>query len=156
MEKPLKYYNNDVYGMQCLLEVMKEYNVKRLVFSSSVATYGEPDQIPIFESSPTNPTNTYGETKLAMEKMMKWIEKAHGIKYVSLRYFNASGADPSGMIGEDHTPETHLIPQVLQVPLGKRNKIFIFGDNYETRDGTCIRDYVHVIDLASAHYLSVK
>ena len=156
MEKPLDYYSNNVYGMQCLLEVMKEYNVKKIVFSSSAATYGEPDQIPIIESSITNPTNTYGETKLAMEKMMKWVDKAYGIKYVSLRYFNASGADPSGDIGEDHSPETHLIPLILQVPLGKRDKIYIFGDNYETKDGTCVRDYIHVLDLASAHYLSVK
>ncbi|MDI6452397.1 UDP-glucose 4-epimerase GalE [Peloplasma aerotolerans] len=156
MEKPLDYYNNNFYGMLCLLEVMKKYNVLKLVFSSSAATYGEPNRIPILESDITSPTNTYGETKLAMEKMMKWVDKAHGIKYVSLRYFNASGAHPSGMIGEDHLPETHLIPLVLEVPLGKRDKIFIFGDDYETKDGTCIRDYIHVLDLASAHYLSVK
>jgi len=156
MEKPLDYYNNNVYGMQCLLEVMNNHNVKKIVFSSSAATYGEPENIPIFEYNVTNPTNTYGETKLVMEKMMKWVDKAYGIKYVSLRYFNAAGAHPSGEIGEDHFPETHLIPLVLQVPLGKREKIYVYGDNYETKDGTCIRDYIHVLDLASAHYLSVN
>ena len=156
MDNPLDYYDNNVYGMQCLLEVMKDYNVQKLVFSSSAATYGEPSLIPILETNSTSPTNTYGETKLAMEKMMKWVDKAYGIKYVSLRYFNAAGAHPLGNIGEDHTPETHLIPLVLQVPLGKRDKIFIFGDDYETKDGTCIRDYIHVLDLASAHYLAVK
>jgi len=156
MKNPLDYYNNNVYGMQCLLEVMKNNEVKQIVFSSSAATYGEPDQIPIQESNITNPTNTYGETKLTMEKMMKWVDKAYGIKYVSLRYFNACGAHPSGEIGEDHFPETHLIPLVLQVPLGKRDKIYIFGDDYKTKDGTCIRDYIHVMDLASAHYLAAK
>jgi UDP-glucose 4-epimerase len=156
MEKPLDYYNNNVYGMQCLLEIMKDFNVKRIVFSSSAAIYGEPNKIPILESCNATPTNTYGETKLAMEKMMKWVDNAYGIKYVSLRYFNAAGAHPSGVIGEDHSPETHLIPLVLQVPLGKRDKIYIFGDDYATKDGTCIRDYIHVLDLASAHYLSVK
>lgn len=155
-EKPLEYYDNNVYGLQCLLKTMKNNNVKKIIFSSSAATYGEPDEIPIIETNDTNPTNTYGETKLAMEKMMKWVDKAHGIKYVSLRYFNASGAHPSGNIGEDHTPETHLIPLVLQVPLGLRKQIYIFGDDYETKDGTCIRDYIHVMDLASVHYLAIK
>ena len=156
MENPLDYYDNNVYGMQCLLEVMKKFNVMQLVFSSSAAAYGEPNKIPILESNITNPTNTYGETKLAMEKMMKWVDRAYGFKYVALRYFNASGAHPSGDIGEDHFPETHLIPLILEVPLGKRDKIYIFGDDYETKDGTCVRDYVHVMDLASAHYLAVK
>ena len=156
MEKPLEYYNNNVYGMLCLLEVMQHNHVNQLVFSSSAATYGEPNHIPIVETDETKPTNTYGETKLAMEKIMKWVDQAYGIKYVSLRYFNACGAHPSGEIGEDHTPETHLIPLVLQVPLGKREKIYIFGNDYDTKDGTCIRDYIHVMDLASAHYLAVK
>jgi UDP-glucose 4-epimerase len=156
MEKPLDYFDNNVYGMQCLLEVMNEFDVKKIVFSSSAATYGEPDHIPILESNETKPTNTYGETKLMMEKMMKWIDKAYGIKYVSLRYFNAAGADPSGDIGEDHFPETHLIPLVLQVALEKRKKIYIFGDDYDTKDGTCIRDYIHIQDLASAHYLALE
>lgn len=156
MEKPLDYYNNNVYGMQCLLEVMKNNNVKKIVFSSSAATYGEPDQIPITELNTTNPTNTYGETKLAMEKMMKWVDQAYNIKFVSLRYFNACGAHPSGSIGEDHSPETHLIPLVLEVPQGKREKIYVYGDDYNTKDGTCVRDYIHVMDLASAHYLALK
>ncbi|QXM06677.1 UDP-glucose 4-epimerase GalE [Crassaminicella indica] len=156
MEKPYEYYHNNVYGMMCLLDVMKNNNVDKIVFSSTAATYGEPKSIPILESDETHPTNTYGETKLAMEKMMKWFDKAYGIKYVSLRYFNAAGADESGKIGECHNPETHLIPLVLQVPLGKREKIYMFGDDYPTKDGTCIRDYIHVVDLASAHYLALE
>lgn len=122
MEKPYEYYHNNVYGMLCLLNVMKENEVKKIVFSSTAATYGEPKDVPIFEENDTNPTNTYGETKLAMEKMMKWFDKGYGIKYVSLRYFNAAGAHESSSIGEDHEPETHLIPLILQVPLGKRGK----------------------------------
>lgn len=156
MEKPYEYYHNNVYGMLCLLDVMNKNNVNKIVFSSSAATYGEPKNIPIIEDDETNPTNTYGETKLAMEKMMKWFDKAYGIKYVSLRYFNAAGAHNSGNIGEDHSPETHLIPLILQVPLGKRDKIYISGDDYPTKDGTCIRDYIHVMDLALAHYLALK
>jgi UDP-glucose 4-epimerase len=156
IEKPYEYYHNNVYGMICLLDVMKENNVNKIVFSSTAATYGEPKRIPILEDDVTNPTNTYGETKLAMEKMMKWFDQAYGIKYVSLRYFNAAGAHESGMIGEDHHPETHLIPLILQVPLGKRDKIYIFGDGYPTDDGTCIRDYIHIMDLASAHYLALE
>lgn len=156
MEKPYEYYHNNVYGMLCLLDVMKENNVNKIVFSSTAATYGEPKRIPILEDDVTNPTNTYGETKLAMEKMMKWFDRAYGIKYVSLRYFNAAGAHESGLTGEDHHPETHLIPLILQVPLGKRDKIYIFGDDYPTDDGTCIRDYIHVMDLASAHYKALE
>lgn len=156
MEKPYEYYHNNVYGMMCLLDVMRRNNVNKIVFSSTAAVYGEPKNIPIIEEDETNPTNTYGETKLAMEKMMKWFEMAYDVKYVSLRYFNAAGAHESGTIGEAHNPETHLIPLILQVPLGKREKIFIFGDNYPTKDGTCIRDYIHVMDLASAHYLALQ
>jgi len=156
MTKPYEYYHNNVFGMLCLLNVMKNNNVKKIVFSSTAATYGEPTRIPIEETDDTIPTNTYGETKLAMEKMMRWFDEAYGIKYVSLRYFNASGASEDGSIGEDHNPESHLIPLVLQVPLNKREKIFIFGDDYPTKDGTCVRDYIHVLDLASAHYLAVK
>ncbi|MBT2689229.1 UDP-glucose 4-epimerase GalE [Bacillus sp. ISL-47] len=156
MQKPFEYYHNNVYGMMCLLDVMKENNVAKIVFSSSAATYGEPKNIPILEEDETIPTNTYGETKLAMEKMMKWFDKAYGVKYVSLRYFNAAGSHESGEIGEDHNPETHLIPLILEVPLGKRDKIFIFGEDYPTEDGTCVRDYIHVMDLASAHYLSLQ
>lgn len=156
MTNPYDYYHNNVYGMLCLLDVMKENNVGKIVFSSTAATYGEPKNIPIIEKDETNPTNTYGETKLAMERMMKWFDQAYGIKYVSLRYFNAAGAHESGSIGEDHTPETHLIPLILQVPLGLRDKIYMFGDDYPTEDGTCIRDYIHVMDLASAHYQALK
>ncbi|QZY55558.1 UDP-glucose 4-epimerase GalE [Crassaminicella profunda] len=154
MEKPYEYYHNNVFGMMCLLDVMRENNVNKIVFSSTAATYGEPKNIPILEDDDTNPTNTYGETKLAMERMMKWFDQAYGIKYVSLRYFNAAGAHGGGMIGEAHRPETHLIPLILQVPLGKRNKIYMFGDDYPTKDGTCVRDYIHVMDLAEAHYLA--
>lgn len=156
MVKPYEYYHNNVYGMMCLLDVMKENNVDKIVFSSTAATYGEPKNIPILESDDTNPTNTYGETKLAMEKMMKWFDNAYGTKFVSLRYFNAAGAYFDGSIGEAHTTETHLIPLILQVPLGKREHISIFGNDYDTNDGTCIRDYIHVMDLASAHYKALE
>ena len=156
MVKPYEYYHNNVYGMMCLLDVMKENNVDKIVFSSTAATYGEPKNIPILESDDTNPTNTYGETKLAMEKMMKWFDNAYGTKYVSLRYFNAAGAYFDGSIGEAHTTETHLIPLILQVPLEKREYISIFGNDYDTNDGTCIRDYIHVMDLASAHYKALE
>ncbi|MGL4910949.1 MAG: UDP-glucose 4-epimerase GalE [Romboutsia sp.] len=155
MTNPLKYYNNNVHGTEVLLNVMANNDVKKIVFSSTAATYGEPKNIPILESDETNPTNPYGETKLAMEKMMKWADTAYGIKYISLRYFNVAGAHISGEIGEDHSPETHLIPLILQVPLGKREFISIFGDDYDTHDGTCIRDYIHVTDLADAHILAV-
>lgn len=156
IKNPYEYYHNNVYGMMCLLNSMKNHKVNKIVFSSSAAVYGEPKSIPILETDDTSPTNTYGETKLTMEKMMKWFEKAYGIKYVSLRYFNAAGAHENGHLGEDHNPETHLIPLVLQVALGNRDCINIFGDNYPTKDGTCIRDYVHVMDLASAHYLALE
>ncbi|SEC23710.1 UDP-glucose 4-epimerase GalE [Paenibacillus sp. GP183] len=156
MKDPGKYYHNNVYGTLCLLEKMNQYGVAKIVFSSTAATYGEPEHIPILESDRTQPTNTYGETKLAMEKMMKWFDTAHGIKYVSLRYFNAAGAHIGGKIGEDHSPETHLIPIILQVALGQRTHISIFGEDYATPDGTCIRDYIHVSDLAEAHVLAVE
>ena len=155
MTNPLKYFHNNVHGTEVLLKVMVAHDVNKIVFSSTAATYGEPKNIPILESDETNPTNAYGETKLCMEKMMKWADKAHGVKYISLRYFNVAGAHVSGEIGEDHNPETHLIPLILQVPLGKREFISIFGDDYETHDGTCIRDYIHVTDLADAHILAV-
>lgn len=151
MTNPLKYFNNNVYGMQVLLESMVKHNVKNIVFSSTAAVYGEPKHVPIVEDDETNPTNPYGETKLAMEKMMKWVSAANGIHYVSLRYFNVAGALEDSSIGEDHTPETHLIPLILQVPLKKREFITVFGEDYATPDGTCIRDYIHVIDLADAH-----
>lgn len=156
MEKPLLYFNNNVYGMQVLLESMVKHDIKNIVFSSTAAVYGEPKKIPILEEDETNPTNTYGETKLTMEKMMKWVNKANGITYVSLRYFNACGALLDGSIGEDHFPESHLIPLILQVPLKKRDAITVFGEDYETPDGTCIRDYIHVLDLADAHIKAVE
>lgn len=155
MEKPLKYFNNNVYGMQVLLEAMVRHGVDKIVFSSTAAVYGEPKRVPLLEDDETNPTNTYGETKRTMEKMMKWVSRADGIRYVSLRYFNAAGALDDGSIGEDHHLETHLIPLILQVPLGKRDHITIFGDDYATPDGTCLRDYIHVIDLADAHVLAL-
>lgn len=156
MEKPLKYYDNNLCGTKILLDSMVEHGIDKIVFSSTAAVYGEPGRIPILETDKTEPTNTYGETKLSMEKMFKWIGKAHGLRYVSLRYFNACGAHVSGKIGEDHNPESHLIPLILQVPNGKREFISIFGEDYQTKDGTCIRDLIHVTDLAQAHILAVK
>ena len=156
MEKPLLYFNNNVYGMQVLLEAMVRHGVDKIVFSSTAATYGEPKRVPIHEDDETCPTNTYGETKLTMEKMMKWVSRACGVRYVSLRYFNAAGALPDGSIGEDHKTETHLIPLILQVPTGRRDHITVFGDDYPTPDGTCLRDYIHVVDLADAHVLALE
>lgn len=155
VQEPLKYYHNNVFGTMTLLEKMKQHGIKNIVFSSTAATYGEPEHVPILESDRTFPTNPYGETKLAVEKMLKWCENAYGIRYGVLRYFNAAGAHNSGTIGEDHTPESHLIPIVLQVALGKRQQIDVFGDDYPTPDGTCIRDYIHVSDLAMAHLLTL-
>ena len=148
---PLKYYNNNVGGAMSLLGAMRDYGVDKIVFSSTAATYGEPEKQPIEETDRTFPTNPYGETKLTIEKMLKWCDRAYGVKYVALRYFNACGADSIAGIGEDHSPETHLIPIVLQAALGKRDHVGIFGDDYPTRDGTCVRDYIHVCDLADAH-----
>ncbi|MGH4140352.1 UDP-glucose 4-epimerase GalE [Clostridium sp.] len=154
--EPLKYFENNIGSTINLLKAMRDYNVKKIVFSSTAATYGEPDNIPILEDDRTFPTNPYGESKLAVEKILKWCDNAYGIKYTALRYFNAAGAHISGKIGEDHRPESHLIPLILQVALGQREKIMIFGDDYETQDGTCVRDYVHVTDLANAHLLAVE
>lgn len=156
MTKPLAYFDNNVYGTQVLLEVMNEFGIKNIVFSSTAATYGEPEKVPITEDMPTNPTNAYGETKLVMEKLMKWCDTAYGMKFVALRYFNVAGARDGGAIGEDHKTETHLIPLVLQVPLGKREHITVFGEDYQTPDGTCIRDYIHVEDLIEAHILAMN
>ncbi len=155
MTDPLKYYDNNLWGTTALLESMVAHGVKRIVFSSTAAAYGIPETMPILETDRTEPINPYGETKLAMEKMMRWTDQACGLRYVALRYFNACGAHPSGTIGESHHPETHLIPLVLQVPNGQREKISIFGDDYPTRDGTCVRDYIHVTDLAQAHILAL-
>ena len=155
MSDPLKYYDNNLHGTMVLLQSMVAHGVNKIVFSSTAATYGEPERVPILETDRTDPTNCYGETKLSMEHMMRWVSQAHGLKYVALRYFNACGAHPSGAIGEAHNPETHLIPLILQVPNGQREKISIFGDDYPTKDGTCIRDYIHVTDLAQAHILAL-
>lgn len=154
MIDPLKYYDNNLCGTLVLLQAMVRHNIFKIVFSSTAATYGEPKSIPILESDPTVPTSTYGETKLSMEKMMKWTGIATGLHYVALRYFNAAGADPSGHIGEAHAPETHLIPLILQVPLGQREYVSVYGSDYPTKDGTCVRDYIHVNDLADAHILA--
>ena len=156
MEKPLKYFDNNTSGMVKLLEVMNECGVKYIVFSSTAVTYGIPEEIPILETTPQNPINPYGESKLMMETIMKWSDQAYGIKYVPLRYFNVAGAKPDGSIGEDHGPETHLLPIILQVAQGVREKIMIFGDDYNTPDGTNVRDYVHPFDLADAHLLAVE
>ena len=155
MTNPLKYYDNNLCGTKVLLESMVAHGIDKIVFSSTAATYGEPERVPILETDRTEPTNCYGETKLSMEKMFKWTGLAHGLRFVSLRYFNACGAHVSGQIGEAHNPESHLIPLILQVPNGQREFISIFGDDYDTKDGTCIRDYIHVTDLAQAHILAM-
>ncbi len=151
MQQPIKYFDNNVGGAITLLKLMTKYAVKNIVFSSTAAVYGEPKTVPITEENETQPTSPYGESKLMMEKLFKWSDYAQGIKYVSLRYFNVAGADASGDIGEAHGVETHLIPLILQVPLGKREAITLFGNDYPTKDGTCIRDYIHVTDLIDAH-----
>lgn len=156
MKNPLKYFDNNTCGMVTLLEAMKQFGIKRIVFSSTAATYGEPKQIPIKETDPQIPTNAYGESKLAMEKIMHWADLADGLKFIALRYFNVAGAMPDASIGEDHSPETHLIPIILQVAAGKRLNLQIFGNDYPTKDGTNVRDYVHVLDLADAHVLALK
>jgi UDP-glucose 4-epimerase len=153
VEKPAKYYQNNVVAGLVLLDAMRDCGVSRIVFSSTAATYGEPEKQPIVESDPTNPTNPYGESKLTFERAMNWYERAYGLRYASLRYFNAAGA--SEKCGEDHDPETHIIPITLQAATGKRPHVEIFGDDYPTADGTCIRDYIHVIDLARAHILAL-
>ncbi|WP_353949039.1 UDP-glucose 4-epimerase GalE [Sporolactobacillus sp. Y61] len=155
MTNPLKYFDNNTAGLIKLLEVMNEVGVKKLVFSSTAATYGIPKEMPIKETDSQEPINPYGESKLMMEKIMHWSDLAYGIKFVALRYFNVAGAKPDGSIGEDHHPETHLLPIVLQVAAGSRDKLKIFGNDYETPDGTNVRDYVHPYDLADAHILAV-
>lgn len=156
MVNPSIYYENNVVGSYRLIESARKANVKYFVFSSTAAVYGEPKEVPILESSELNPTNVYGRTKLMIEQMLKDYSSIYGLRYVALRYFNAAGADESGEIGEDHTPETHLIPLILEAALGKREAITIFGTDYDTEDGTCVRDYIHVNDLASAHILSME
>ena len=154
--RPLKYFSNNVCGMEILLEAMTEAGVDKIIFSSSAAVYGEPEKIPVDELDATVPVNPYGDSKLIMEMMMRRVSAAHGVRFVSLRYFNACGAIEDATIGEDHHPESHLIPLILQVPLGKRDHITIFGDDYPTPDGTCIRDYIHVVDLANAHICALN
>ncbi|MEM9276137.1 MAG: UDP-glucose 4-epimerase GalE [Cyanobacteria bacterium P01_F01_bin.143] len=153
---PAKYYHNNVVGTLTLLQAMLEAGINKFVFSSTCATYGVPQEVPIEEEQPQNPINPYGMTKLMVEKMLHDFSHAYDFRSVCLRYFNAAGADPGGMLGEDHNPETHLIPLVLQTALGHRESISIFGTDYDTNDGTCVRDYIHVTDLAQAHILALK
>jgi UDP-glucose 4-epimerase len=156
VKEPLKYVKNNILGGYSLLDSMKELKINKIIFSSSAAVYGDPDSVPINEDDRLKPTSPYGETKLIFEKFLSWCDAAYGIRSVSLRYFNAAGADLKNDLGEDHDPETHLIPLVLKAALGQREKIEIFGTDYDTPDGTCIRDYVHVKDLAVAHVLALK
>ena len=151
VELPHKYYQNNIVAALSLLEAMRAVGVNRIVFSSTTATYGEPEHVPIKETEKQQPINPYGFSKYVVEQALKDYAKAYGLSYAALRYFNAAGASPDGDIGEDHKPESHLIPIVLQVALGQRDHITIFGNDYPTPDGTCVRDYVHVDDLASAH-----
>jgi UDP-arabinose 4-epimerase len=154
--QPGKYYRNNVVGSLTLLEVMRDHQIPNIIFSSSCATYGEPEQIPIPEDHKQSPINPYGHSKLMIEQMLSDFDIAHNLKSVALRYFNAAGADPDGETGEDHDPETHLIPLVFDAAAGKRPSIAVFGDDYDTPDGTCIRDYIHVTDLADAHVSALK
>lgn len=153
MTHPERYFGNNVVGGINLADAMLDHDVERIVFSSTCATYGQPETVPITEDTPQRPTNPYGESKLVYEKMLEWYGKIHGMKAVFLRYFNACGATEK--FGEDHAPETHLIPIVLKTALGQREKVSIFGDDYDTPDGTCLRDYIHIADLAQAHILAL-
>ena len=152
---PQKYYVNNISKSLAMIQVMLEFDVKMMIFSSSAATFGEPTEVPVLEDHPKDPTNPYGRSKLMLEHILKEYEHAYGLRSISFRYFNASGADPSGLIGEDHKPEHHLVPLVLQVPLGQRESITVFGTDWPTPDGTCVRDYIHVSDLAQAHMLGL-
>ena len=156
VKEPAKYYHNNVSNTAILLDEMVKHGIDNFIFSSSCATYGEPVEIPITENHPQNPVNPYGRTKLMVEQILSDFEHAYGLRHICLRYFNAAGADPDGEIGEDHRPETHLIPLVLQAALGKMQAVSIFGDDYPTPDGTCIRDYIHINDLAQAHLLALR
>ena len=153
---PAKYYVNNVMATLELLEAMRRHEIRKFVFSSTCATYGEPEQVPIRESEPQKPVNPYGFTKLVIERALDDYAQAYGFGFAALRYFNAAGASPEGDIGEDHDPETHLIPIVLQVALGQRDHVTVFGDDYDTPDGTCIRDYIHVDDLGAAHLTALE
>jgi len=154
MQNPSKYFRNNVTNGINLLDAMVDHGVRKLVFSSTCATFGTPDRIPIDETLPQAPINPYGESKLLFEKILRWYDEIHGLRFVALRYFNAAGATEK--FGEDHRIETHLIPAVLRVALGQKDNVSIFGTDYDTPDGTCIRDYIHVLDLASAHMLALK
>jgi len=156
VKDPGKYYRNSVAGTVNLLESTRDHGISRFIFSSTCATYGTPEFNPIPESHTQNPINPYGASKLMIERVLKDFDMAHGLRSISLRYFNAAGADPEGKIGEDHDPETHLIPLVLDAATGRRSSITVFGDDYDTPDGTCIRDYIHVSDLADAHLLALQ
>lgn len=156
MVNPLKYFDNNVVGMISLLEVMQAHDVQQIVFSSTASTYGTPEKIPVSETDPQKPINPYGASKLMIEEMLHWADKAYGIKFIALRYFNVAGSKLDGSIGEDHGPETHLVPIIMQVAQGTRESLQIFGDDYNTPDGTNVRDYVHVVDLADAHILALS
>ena len=156
VQNPGKYYRNNVAGTLTLLEALRDHNIDKFVFSSTCATYGVPTQMPIPEHHPQQPINPYGMSKLMIEQILRDFDHAHGLRAMCLRYFNAAGADPAGEIGEAHDPETHLIPLVLDAALGRRPAITVFGDDYATPDGTCIRDYIHVTDLAAAHVLALQ
>ena len=155
MQVPERYFRNNMTAGLSLIETMIDHKIPYLVFSSTAATFGEPEYVPIDEEHPQLPTNPYGESKLIVEKMLKWCDLAHGLKFCALRYFNVAGARADGTIGEDHRPESHLIPLILQVAQGKREKLSLFGTDYPTKDGTCVRDYIHVEDLIDAHMLAL-
>ena len=156
VENPIKYYENNLRNTIQLLHAVLDHNIKYFVFSSTCATYGHPQKTPIDEDHPLDPINPYGKTKRMIEEMLQDYQNAYGLKYINLRYFNAAGADPDAEVGEDHDPETHLIPLVLDAAMGKRDAIKVFGTDYETPDGTCVRDYIHVTDLAQAHILALQ
>jgi UDP-glucose 4-epimerase len=156
VREPGKYWDNNTAGVLTLLEAMRRHGVKRFVFSSTAAIFGEPQYVPIDENHPKNPTSPYGDSKFAVERMLLTYDRAYEMRSVALRYFNAAGADPEGQIGEDHHPEEHLIPLAITAALGQRGPLKIFGTDYDTPDGTCVRDYVHILDLAEAHSLAVK
>lgn len=156
VHKPLKYYRNNIAATLGLLSSMLNHGIDKLIFSSTCATYGEPEFLPITEEHPQHPINPYGRSKLMMEQIFDDLESSDGLKTVCLRYFNAAGADPEGQLGEDHNPETHLLPLVLQTALGQQKELTVYGKDYPTADGTCIRDYIHIMDLAQAHFLSLE
>ena len=153
---PSKYYHNNTVAALTVLDAMRDHNVGTFIFSSTCATFGDPQYLPMDEQHPQNPINPYGESKYFDERILKAYDRAYGLKFTALRYFNAAGADPEGRIGESHDPETHLIPLILQVAMGRRENISVFGSDYDTPDGTCIRDYIHILDLAAAHDLALK